>query len=350
MRYLAVSQRWLDVYRIEASVLGLSHYQVLPEIPERWREIHRRALAGEIVATDEDCLERADGRSQWLRWEVCPWYQATAEIGGIVIFTEDITERKSERERIAKAKLAEQRINAQRLKLEESHRHQVARQTAAAIAHELNQPLTAMVLYNTGALQLLRTGVLDRELLQHALENSEQQAQRASQVIHELMSQLYKDEDATQPSDIEIIVEDSISILADNGELDGITVARQIPTGLPPVLINRLQIKKVMVNLMRNSLQAIQALESPNREISLMAEPIPGNEAMLRFTIRDTGKGIGELDLHSIFQPFYSTKTAGLGMGLAISRSLVESHGGTLWAEANAGPGASFHFTLPFAE
>ena len=81
-----------------------------------------------------------------------------------------------------------------------------------------------------------------------------------------------------------------------------------------------------------------------------MAEPIPGNEAMLRFTIRDTGKGIGELDLHSIFQPFYSTKTAGLGMGLAISRSFVESHGGTLWAEANAGPGASFHFTLPFAE
>lgn len=92
MRYLSVSTHWLSDYHLASDILGQSHYQVFPEIPERWKAIHSRGLAGEVVVSDEDRFERADGTVQWLRWEVRPWYTADGVVGGIVVFSEDITD------------------------------------------------------------------------------------------------------------------------------------------------------------------------------------------------------------------------------------------------------------------
>jgi PAS domain S-box-containing protein len=94
MRYLAVSQRWLQEYGIEGNILGRSHYDVFPEIPARWKEIHHRCLAGAVEAAEEDAFERLDGSIQWVKWEVRPWYSAPGEVGGLIIFAEDITARK----------------------------------------------------------------------------------------------------------------------------------------------------------------------------------------------------------------------------------------------------------------
>lgn len=94
MRYVAVSRRWMSDYRLVDSVIGRCHYDVFPDIPERWRAIHRRALAGEVISSEEDRFERADGTAHWLRWEVRPWFRANGSIGGMVAMSEDITERK----------------------------------------------------------------------------------------------------------------------------------------------------------------------------------------------------------------------------------------------------------------
>lgn len=96
MRYMVVSRRWLTEYRLERNdIIGQSHYDVFPEIPERWKVIHQRGLAGELVHSNEDAFERADGTTQWIRWEVRPWFAADSEVGGVVIFSEDITEHKA---------------------------------------------------------------------------------------------------------------------------------------------------------------------------------------------------------------------------------------------------------------
>src|SRR5512141_1731545 len=103
MNYLAASRRWVSDHRFVEPVLGRSHYDVLPDIPERWKEVHRRALAGEVVAKDEDRFDRADGTVQWLNWEVRPWHNACGEVGGIVISLEEISERKRAEEALRKS-------------------------------------------------------------------------------------------------------------------------------------------------------------------------------------------------------------------------------------------------------
>jgi PAS domain S-box-containing protein len=94
MRYIVASQRFLDDYRIGGDIVGRTHYEVFPEIPERWRLLHQRALAGEVLRAQEDPFPRADGRLDWVRWEIRPWHGEDGQIGGIMLFTEDITERK----------------------------------------------------------------------------------------------------------------------------------------------------------------------------------------------------------------------------------------------------------------
>ena len=96
MRYLAVSRRWLEDYSlVDSEIIGRSHYEIVPDIPERWKEAHRRGLAGETLKVDEDRFEHADGTVQWIRWEVVPWRAGDGSVGGIVLFAEDITAQKA---------------------------------------------------------------------------------------------------------------------------------------------------------------------------------------------------------------------------------------------------------------
>jgi signal transduction histidine kinase len=224
---------------------------------------------------------------------------------------------------------------------------QVAAQTAAAIAHELNQPLVAISAYSEAAVHMLEAQIKNPQKLERAPRGAMAQAQRADKTLHELLDFLHQGESTRELLDLNALVRDAVAIARDSG-CAALQPELELQADLPPVLANRLQIQKVLVNLLRNSIEATSALPGATAEISI-AVRTDASRNMAQVTVRDHGPGLtGEL-ADPIFRPFFTTKPAGIGLGLAISRALVEAHGGQLWADVIANPGATFHFVLPFA-
>ncbi len=340
MRYLAVSRRWLRDYGLgEQDIVGRSHYEVFPEIPERWKAAHRRALAGEVVQEREDHFERIDGTVTWHHWEVRPWRKVDGTVGGVVLFTEDISERKQ----------AEAEISELRAEMESLTKSQIAGQTAAAIAHEINQPLSACASYAEAALRLAQSEGQGSEPLRRALEGSARQAQRAGEVVRELLQFFHAGGGAIEQVQLAQAIPRALALVEGNGH-GGFHAVVDLAPDLRPVRANRVQIEKVIVNLLRNGVDAMRAAGVETRQITITVRAIEddGNRAMARVTVQDCGPGLRAEEIQHIFLPFCSGKPAGIGMGLAISRSLIEANGGRLWCEPAAGGGV-FHFTVPFA-
>jgi PAS domain S-box-containing protein len=241
-------------------------------------------------------------------------------------------------------------LSARRDKMEQAFRLYVAGQTAAAIAHELNQPLTAIGSYADVALQLLESGKPDPQKLHHVIENCSIQAQRAGQVIRQLLACLHKGETLVEPIDLNDIIREALELMETDLDHSGLNLELNLAADLRRVAANGMQIQKVLLNLLRNGLEAMLESELKSGTLTINTSTVNDHPGMARVSIRDCGKGVADpAGLNSIFQAFYTTKPTGLGMGLAISRSLIEAHGGELWAEQNAGQGLSIHFTLPFA-
>jgi two-component system sensor kinase FixL len=588
MRYLAASRRWMEDYApADRDIIGRSHYEIFPDIPEHWKAAHQRSLAGEVVEVDEDRFARLDGSVQWVRWAVRPWHTGDGAVGGIVIFAEDITERKHmqaamaaraqefrslaesspdaimrydregrilylnqklycdlgvtaaevigkttgevwpdnrfadvaravmrtirtgeaatvelghpvstgewifseirviaerddtgrtvgalafgrnvtairEAERrlthfienlpgmayvarlspdglfrfpfvssgiveiyglrpedvmddrarlhnlthpddrprldaaiaesartlkpfrvefricppgqperwvavrsvptreadgtivwygitldISERKRSEAALQAMRAEMEQAMRFHVASQTVAALAHELNQPLNAVSSYAEAALRLLSAGNTQPDKLHHALERSAEQAQRAGQVVRELLTFMNQGEVQVEPVDLN----DSARRVLKRAKADypdAFEGRLEIEPGLPRVSVNRLQVEKVLANLIENGLDALRDGGVEERLIAITLRS-RSEGPVAQVTVRDSGPGIDAQTLHRIFDPFFTTKPKGLGMGLAISRAIIEANGGQLWVESEPGSGTSFHLTLPFA-
>ncbi|MDO9106896.1 MAG: PAS domain S-box protein [Methylovulum sp.] len=232
-------------------------------------------------------------------------------------------------------------------KMEQSFRSCMAGQTVAAIAHELNQPLAALCSYADVALHLLQTGNQNPQKLSHVIENCALQAQRAGDVIRQLMAQLHNNDIISEPVDINGSIRDALAFIKADGYLRAFKTKLNLADDLPLVAANGVQIQKVLVNIMRNSLESME--ENGINDGTLTITSCADVTSMVQVTVCDSGKGVTDAAmLKAMFQPFYTTKSAGLGMGLAISRALVEAHGGKMWAEQNTGPGLSVHFILPF--
>jgi len=220
-------------------------------------------------------------------------------------------------------------------------------QTAAAIAHELNQPLIAVSAYNEAALGMLKTGNLDRERLLQSLERSSAQALRAGNSLHELMDYLHQGEVVAEPFDLNAVVREALAIVADEG-YGGFQAELDLQQDLPPVFANRVQVEKVLINLLHNSVEAIRGAGLAPGAIGITVRTL-AERRVAQVSVRDSGPGMTAELAGRIFDPFFSTKDTGMGLGLAISRALAESNGGQLWYEATEAPGAVFHFTIPLA-
>lgn len=247
--------------------------------------------------------------------------------------------------RISARRRQEAALKALRTEMEELSKLHVASQTAAAIAHELNQPLNAITSYSEAALLLLRSGNPAPEKLQQALEGGAAQAQRAGQVVRELLLFFQGREAPSEAVDLNQAVRRALAV-AEAGGHGGFHPSVDLAPGARFVKANRLQIEKVLVNLVCNGVDAMRAAGISAQSIAIIAGP-DREDGMVRVTVQDSGPGLTEEAAQRVFMPFYTTKPRGIGMGLAVSRALVEANGGRLWSEANPGRGGIFHLTLP---
>ena len=248
---------------------------------------------------------------------------------------------------VSTQKQMEKELKERRSEMELLIRQQVAAQTAAAIAHELNQPLISVSAYSEAGLRMLRGGIKSPEKLARALEGAVEQAHRAGRTLHDLLDFLHKGDVALGPVDLNAVVLDALAIAEESG-YGGFRPVLELQHDLPPVLANRLQLQKVMVNLLHNGVDAMRGAGVPTEAITITVQTMAESN-MAQVTVKDSGPGLDADTAHRIFEPFFTTKVEGTGLGLAISRALIEAHGGQLWADRESGSGATFHFTLPFA-
>ena len=252
-------------------------------------------------------------------------------------FARDLSERQA----------AEARLQALQAELAHVARLMAMGEMASALAHELNQPLSAIANYLKGARRLLDRGeAADRPRLCEALAKAGDQAIRAGEVIRGLRGFVRPGEAERCAQSLGRLIEEASALALVGAGPPGLRLSIDIDPGAEPVLADRVQIQQVVVNLMRNAVEAMRGLE--HRELRVRAAAHGDGLAVI--SVSDTGAGISERARGRLFEPFATTKPDGMGVGLSICRTIVEAHGGSIWASNNPGAGATFAFTLPLAE
>ncbi len=216
---------------------------------------------------------------------------------------------------------------------------------ASMLAHELNQPIGSVVNLLRGMKARLKRGALAEEAGQAALDSAIEQALYASGVIARIRTFVDQRQPRVEPLDIADLARGALDLLDWEIRRDGVTARVEAPQALPVVRGDAVMIRQVLVNLARNALDAMRAAAGPERRLTVRAGLTGQGEVEL--AVVDTGPGVSEEAARRMFEPFYSTKDAGMGVGLSVCRSIVELHGGRLWLTRNSGQGSTFHLALP---
>jgi two-component system sensor kinase FixL len=215
---------------------------------------------------------------------------------------------------------------------------------ASALAHELNQPLTAITNYLLAARQLVQRGPEHAERASEIIGKSIDQAMRAGQVIRQLRSFIQKRDVERAPAEIDKVVDEASALAFIGLKEKGIRVAIERQGKLPEIPIDRIQIQQVLINLIRNAVDAMEGRDRRELTISISCD-----DRAVRISIIDTGSGIPRDMEEKVFQAFATSKPSGMGVGLSISRNIVEAHSGRLWFEPNPSGGTVFHLALPLS-
>jgi two-component system sensor kinase FixL len=247
---------------------------------------------------------------------------------------------------VSARRVAEERLRELQAELVHVSRLSAMGEMASALAHELNQPLTAIINYAQATRRLLGGAGDERyAALLGLLDKTAQQASRAGQIIHRLRQFIAKGETERALADINALVEEASALASIGTAGKAIALRRSFASSLPPVLMDKIQIHQVITNLIRNSVDALA--EADRREIVISTRRAGADAVEVR--VADTGPGLAPAVAARLFQPFVTTKPGGIGIGLSICRSIVDAHGGKLWASENPGGGTTFHMVLPVA-
>lgn len=246
---------------------------------------------------------------------------------------------------ISERKRAEQEARRRLDELAHASRLSALGEMATGIAHEVNQPLAAIVSYAQACLNLLNSQSADKAVLKNALTQITAQGGRAGEIIHHLRQLVRKDQTERADMNLSTCIRSVLNLFAGELKSSAVTLSLELADELPQVRVDRVQIEQVILNLIRNALDVLSEQPAKSRRILISSRFT--RENAVEVCVTDTGPGLGGENPERLFDTFYTTKPNGLGVGLSISRSIIESHGGRLWAKENRGGGLSVHFTLP---
>jgi C4-dicarboxylate-specific signal transduction histidine kinase len=215
---------------------------------------------------------------------------------------------------------------------------------AASIAHELNQPLAGMVTNANASLRWLAGASPNLAEAREAIGRVVRDGTRAGGVVARLRALFKKADPAKEAVDINEAIEEVVILTQSEVRRHKVSLRMDLAANLPPVTGDRVQIQQVALNLILNAIEAMSTVDDRERKLTVGSQP--GEDGQIRVVVQDSGIGFDPLNAERIFDAFHTTKPGGLGLGLAISRSIVDWHGGRLWAISNDGPGATFQFTL----
>jgi PAS domain S-box-containing protein len=331
------SEETYRIYELDPSLrptLELMHGRIHPADLPAFEQTVRRAAEAVVDIDLEHRLLLPDGTVKHLQvvGHVASPPGAPLEYVGTVM---DATDRKRSADALERA----------RLELAHVSRVTTLGQMAASIAHEINQPLAGIVINANACLRWLAGEPPELEQAGEAARRILRDGQRAGDVIARLRSLFKRSAALTEELRLDEVVREVLALARLELQNAGVVLRTTLAADLPPVTADRVQLQQLLLNLILNATEAMADVDDRSRELLVGAER--GDCGEVRVTVRDSGAGLETDRLERIFDPFYSTKRDGMGMGLAISRSIAENHGGTLRAVANEGPGATVTLTLP---
>jgi C4-dicarboxylate-specific signal transduction histidine kinase len=241
----------------------------------------------------------------------------------------------------------EQRDRLRQLEADLAHINRVSMlgELAASVAHEVNQPLSGVVSNASAGLRWLAGDVPNLEEAREGLRRIVRDGKRAGEVIARIRALTRKAATPTEKLDVNQTIGEVLALTGDEAKRKSVTIQTRFADDVFPVLGDRVQLQQVMLNLVMNAIEAMSSLDEWARELVITTRNIDPDQVQV--TVEDSGPGLDPNTTGRIFDPFYTTKPGGMGMGLSISRSIIQAHDGRLWATARDGPGTMFHFTLP---
>lgn len=318
-------------------ILGKSAYQlVVPEHQATFRRAIESVCAGGREKWEFEIIT-LNGDRRWMASSAVPLRESATDQVVALTMTSDVTEKKT----------SDERLRQLHTQLSHVARISTMGEMASEIAHELNQPLTAVIAYADACLDLLHRGLADPARLEEILRAASAQAERAGRIIHRLRSLVRRNDSTTTVADVNEAVREVAFLLESESRIWQTSLKLDLDETAPRTRADFRQLQQAMLNLLRNALDAVAAMPADQRQISVRTRSHRGN---VEVSVCDSGCGIAPDVAERLFEPFFTTKPDGLGMGLSISKSIAEIHGGRLELSYNPTGGVTFRITLPLED
>jgi PAS domain S-box-containing protein len=337
---ITLSEELYRIFELDETVpltRELIHSRFHPEEIPFAREVLERARAGDLVVVDKELrLQMPDGSIKYVHVAAHTTRDQNGRLERIGA-VQDVTERRLSEEALAK------------VRSELAHVARVACLGAltASIGHEVNQPLSGIITNASTCLRMLAADPPNIDGARETARRTIRDGNRAADVITRLRALFSKKDVTTEPVDLNEATREVIALLRSELQRSRVILHAELADDLPPATGDRVQLQQVILNLLRNASEAMSGVDDRPRKLVIRTEREEDNR--VRLTVQDAGVGLGPQGADKLFEAFYTTKSGGMGIGLFVSRSIIEGHHGRLWAAANDGPGATFSFSIPRA-